>query len=183
MRHRALFLDRDGVINLDHGYVSRRENFVFVDGIFALCRHAKRLGYLIIVVTNQAGIGRGYYTEQDFVQLTHWMCAVFADEGAAVDNVYFCPTHPIHGLGQYKADSYFRKPNPGMFLKAAEDFDVDLSQSVLIGDKETDIAAGLSAGIGCNLLYCTSNSSESVSTSANAVVDNFEQVLPHLAHS
>ena len=152
-RRRALFLDRDGVINIDHGYVSRWENFEFVDGIFELCRHAKELGYLILVVTNQAGIGRGYYSEKAFLELTQWMCGVFSDRGAPIDKVYFCPYHAEHGIGIYKVDSPFRKPAPGMILQAAEEFGIDLSQSVLVGDKDSDIQAGIAAGVGCNLLY------------------------------
>ena len=99
MKHRALFLDRDGVINVDHGWVSTREQFQFVDGIFELCRCATELGYLIVVVTNQAGIGRGYYTEEQFHELTDWMCGVLRERGAPVAKVYFCPYHPEHGIG------------------------------------------------------------------------------------
>jgi D-glycero-D-manno-heptose 1,7-bisphosphate phosphatase len=157
-RRRALFLDRDGVINIDHGYVSRWDNFEFVDGIFELCTRAKCLGYLILVVTNQAGIGRGLYSEQDFLELTKWMCGVFSDRGASIDKVYFCPYHAEHGIGIYKVDSPFRKPAPGMILEAANEFDIDLSQSVLVGDKDSDIQAGIAAGVGCNLLYRPSSS-------------------------
>jgi D-glycero-D-manno-heptose 1,7-bisphosphate phosphatase len=149
----ALFLDRDGIINVDHNYVHRRENFEFIDCIFDLCRHAKSLDYLIFVITNQAGIGRGYYTEQDFHALTDWMCGVFRDKSAPLDKVYFCPFHPEHGIGHYKVDSPYRKPGPGMILQAAEEFAVDLPRSVLLGDSETDVQAGIAAGIGSNLLY------------------------------
>jgi D-glycero-D-manno-heptose 1,7-bisphosphate phosphatase len=154
-QHRALFLDRDGVINVDHGYVYQRESFEFVTGIFELCKHAKTLGYLIFVVTNQAGIGRGYYSEQEFLSLTEWMCDVFVEQGAPIDGVYFCPYHP-DGVGVYKMDSPFRKPAPGMILQAASDFDVDLNGSILVGDKDSDIQAGIAAGVGSNLFYCTS---------------------------
>ena len=155
---RALFLDRDGVINVDQGYVSRSDNFEFIEGIFDLCRRAKSLGYLILVVTNQAGIGRGYYSEQDFLELTKWMSGVFRDRGAPIDKVYFCPCHAEHGIGIYKVDSFFRKPAPGMILQAAKEFDIDLSQSVLVGDKDSDIQAGIAAGVGRNLLYRPSSS-------------------------
>lgn len=149
----ALFLDRDGVINIDHAYVSKPEDFEFVEGIFELCRAAKQLGYLIFVVTNQAGIGRGYYTELDFLKLSDWMCGVFKAQGVDIDKVYFCPSHPEHGVGQYKVDSHYRKPGPGMILQAVDEFGVDLTRSMLVGDKETDIQAGVAAGVGCNLLY------------------------------
>ncbi|MES2831786.1 MAG: HAD family hydrolase [Pseudomonadota bacterium] len=149
----ALFLDRDGVINVDHAYVHRSADFRFIDGIFDLCRAAAKLGYRMFVVTNQAGIGRGYYTEQQFLTLTEWMRNEFSKEGVAIDKVYFCPSHPVHGVGQYKVESSHRKPGPGMILQAAEEFGIDLAQSVLIGDKESDIEAGLAAGLRATVLY------------------------------
>lgn len=179
MSRPALFLDRDGVINIDHAYVCKKEDFEFVDGIFELCRRAKQLGFLICVVTNQAGIGRGYYTEADFLRLTDWMCGVFIDEGAIIDRVYFCPTHPVHGLGEYRVDSPFRKPGPGMILQAAQELNIDLSRSILLGDKETDIAAGIAAGVACNLLFC-SQSANTLITRATAVVASLGQVFEFL---
>lgn len=155
MRRRALFLDRDGVINVDYAYVSKKEDFEFNEGIFELCWEAKSRGYFIVVVTNQAGIARGYYSEYDFQKLTDWMKGVFDSKGCQIDAVYFCPYHPEHGLGVYKKDSNLRKPKPGMILRAAIDFNIDLGESLLIGDKLTDIQAGLSAGIGNNLLFIT----------------------------
>lgn len=148
-----MFLDRDGVINIDHGYVIKPDRFEFTEGIFDLCRCAKQFAYRLVVVTNQAGIGRGYYTEQEFLELTEWMCGVFQTRGVPIDKVYHCPFHPEKGIGPYKMDSPLRKPAPGMILQAAKELDIDLSRSVLIGDKETDIAAGLAAGVGCNVLY------------------------------
>jgi len=150
---RALFLDRDGVINLDHGYVHEQTHFNFVDGIFDLVKYANDLGYIVLVVTNQAGIGRGYYTEQDFKFLTKWMCDQFLANGGRVEKVYYCSEHPDDGLGAYKRDSYFRKPGPGMIVAAAHDYKLDLPSSVLIGDKVTDIEAGIAAGVGRNILY------------------------------
>lgn len=150
---RALFLDRDGVINVDHGYVCRPEEFEFIDGIFDLCRHAKALGYLLVVVTNQAGIGRGYYTEDDFARLTEWMCSVFKEEAAPIDRVYFCPTHPEHGIGRYKLDSPMRKPGPGMLLQARDELGIDLGASIFLGDKATDMQAGQAAGVGRLVLF------------------------------
>ena len=110
----ALFLDRDGVINVEKHYVHRIADFDFMDGIFALCRAASARGMAIVVVTNQAGIGRGYYSEQQFHALSGWMCERFAAEGVTVDKVYFCPHHPQHGIGAYRAESFDRKPQPGM---------------------------------------------------------------------
>ena len=146
-----MFLDRDGVINVDKGYVARIEEFEFVPGIFELCRDAQRLGFTPIVVTNQAGIGRGLYSEQDFHILTEWMLAEFRARGAGIGRVYYCPDHPTAGIGRYRRDSPDRKPNPGMLLRARDDFGLDLSRSVMIGDKDSDITAGRAAGVGFNL--------------------------------
>lgn len=153
MKNKALFLDRDGVVNLDHGYVYQIVNFEFVDGIFDLLKCAKQKDYLIIIITNQAGIGRGFYSEADFHTLSRWMCNKFESIGTVIDSIYFSPFHPTEGLGKYLKDDFSRKPNPGMILEAESDFDIDLKSSVLIGDKISDIKAGLSAGIGKNILF------------------------------
>ena len=144
---KAAFLDRDGVINADHGYVSQPENFEWLPGVFEACRELARLGYAIVVVTNQSGIARGYYGEEDFLRLTDWMKARFADEGVSIAGVYYCPHHPEKALGQYKVACTCRKPQPGMILRAAEEMSIDLSQSILFGDKESDMQAAQAAGI------------------------------------
>lgn len=152
MSTKALFLDRDGVINVEHGYVHRHQNFQFQEGIFELCRAAQDLGYLLVVVTNQAGIARGYYTEPDFLELTDWMIREFARRQIRVARVYYCPYHPVHGVGAYRQDSPDRKPKPGMLFRAEADFNLDLNSSVLIGDQITDIQAAEAAGVGVRIL-------------------------------
>jgi D-glycero-D-manno-heptose 1,7-bisphosphate phosphatase len=147
-RNRALFLDRDGVINVDKGYVHRREDFEFVDGIFDLCRAFRQRGYLLVVVTNQSGIGRGYYSESDFLALTDWMVSVFREQGISIARTYYCPYHPQHGVGAYRSDSFDRKPNPGMILRARDELQIDLGGSILLGDRKSDILAGVRAGVG-----------------------------------
>jgi D-glycero-D-manno-heptose 1,7-bisphosphate phosphatase len=154
-RARALFLDRDGVINVDKGYVHRIEDFEFVPGIFDLCASARDLGFLAVVVTNQAGIGRGYYTEADFRHLTAWMLDQFRAHGVDIAHVYHCPYHPTAGIGEYRRESFDRKPNPGMFLKARDDLTLDLRASVLVGDKDSDMAAGRAAGVGALVKLAT----------------------------
>ena len=145
---RDRFLDRDGVINVEKHYVYRVEDFEFLPGIFELCAAAMERGYLIVVVTNQAGIGRGYYTEVDFKHLTEWMVGAFTQRGIDIARVYHCPYHPIAGVGEYRRESFDRKPNPGMLLRARDELGLDLVGSVLIGDKDSDIVAGRAAGVG-----------------------------------
>jgi D-glycero-D-manno-heptose 1,7-bisphosphate phosphatase len=151
-RHKALFLDRDGVINVDKGHVHRPEAFEFISGIFELCRAAQDQGYLLVVVTNQAGIARGYYSEDEFLELTRWMTDLFAEKNVYFTRLYYCPYHPVLGVGKYKYDSPDRKPNPGMLLRAQSELNLDLASSILIGDKASDIQAGAAAGVGTRVL-------------------------------
>lgn len=147
MKQRALFLDRDGVINHEVGYLHRVEEVRFVDGIFSLCRTAAGLGYRLIVVTNQAGIARGFYSEADFDLLMTWMKDTFLSEGVELDAVYHCPFHPEHGIGKYKQEHEDRKPGTGMLRRGVREFGVELQQSVMVGDRCTDIAAANAAGL------------------------------------
>jgi len=153
---KALFLDRDGVINVDHGYVHTVDNFQFIKGILNLAKAAHFNNFKLVVVTNQSGIGRGFYTENQFHQITSWMCREFIIAGAPITKVYFSPFHPSQGIGKYKKDDFSRKPNPGMILQAKQELDLDLDNSLLIGDKVSDIQAGITPGIGHNILYSTS---------------------------
>ena len=140
--NKALFIDRDGVINVDKGHVYRSEDFEFNEGIFELCRQYLAEDFIIIVITNQAGIAKGIYTEADYFRLTDWMTGQFEKNGVTISRVYHCPHHPdISGPCQC------RKPNPGMILQAIREFDLDISECVLIGDKDTDLEAGRLAGI------------------------------------
>ncbi len=148
MTRRALFLDRDGVVNEERGYVHRREDFVFLDGVFEACRAAARLGYLLVVASNQSGIGRGLYSEAAYRRLTDWMLARFRAERVEIAAVYFDPTHPTEGRGPYRRESLSRKPAPGMLLKARDELGLDLARSALVGDSERDIQAGQAAGVG-----------------------------------
>lgn len=147
MAERALFLDRDGVVNVEVGYLFRPEDTRFMPGIFSLCRTARTLGYRLIVVTNQAGIARGFYTGQDFEDLMTWMRAELRREGIELDAVYHCPFHPEHGIGEYRREHPDRKPGAGMLLRGAQEFSLDLAQSVMIGDRCSDIAAANTAAL------------------------------------
>ena len=173
---RAVFLDRDGVINEEKSYVYRTEDFEFVEGVFELCRLFEAQGYLLVVVTNQAGIGRGLYTEDDFSVLTAWMIGQFRAAGVSIAAVYYCPFHPQHGTGDYRRESHDRKPNPGMILRARDELGIDLSRSILIGDKESDILAGKTAGVGINVLLVPADSRRSVVSSADFIVATLLEV-------
>jgi D-glycero-D-manno-heptose 1,7-bisphosphate phosphatase len=143
----GLLLDRDGVIHREIGYLHQSQEVQFTDSIFDVCRRAFDKGYRIIIVTNQAGIGRGLYSEEDFHALMHWMQDRFAAESAPIAGYYYCPHHPVHGIGRFQRDCPDRKPQPGMILRAAKDHHLDLSQSILIGDRCSDLQAGAAAGI------------------------------------
>ena len=151
--NKALFLDRDGVINVNQGFSYSKENFNFIDGIFDLVHAARQKGYLVFVVTNQAGIGAGYFSEDEFYALTEWMCQEFNLKNASIDKVYFSPYDPTLGVGSYRKDHYTRKPRPGMIIKAQSEFNLSLVNSILVGDQVSDIQAGLSAGVGTNILF------------------------------
>jgi D-glycero-D-manno-heptose 1,7-bisphosphate phosphatase len=153
--HKALFLDRDGVINNDlEGYTHKLENLEILDGITEICLEAKRRGFLIIIVTNQGGIGLEYFTEEQFWEFMGGIYAHFSTHGIHFAKTYFSPFHPRGKLEKYQTPAFesLRKPNPGMIFQAQKEFDINLSSSILIGDSITDIEAGLNAGIGRNIL-------------------------------
>ena len=181
-KKKALFLDRDGVINIDHGYVHTPEQFEFVDGIFELCQSAVNNGYCVIVVTNQAGIGRGYFSETQFHQIKEWMCERFKDKNVLITDVFYCPCHPEYGVGHYRKESFNRKPNPGMLLRAAEKHRLDLKRSLMIGDKDSDMHAANKAGIGirCHYLVGT-DGEETVSDAATHKIHSLHDAISLLS--
>ena len=149
---KALFLDRDGVININHGYVHTPGQTDWVPGIFELVAAAHAHGFLPIVVTNQAGIGRGLYDEAGFLAYTAWMHAQFAARGTPLLATFFCPHHPDAGIGEYRLDCACRKPRPGMLLSAIARFGIDAAQSLMVGDKQGDLDAAAAAGVPARLL-------------------------------
>ena len=146
-RRKALFLDRDGVINVNHGYVHTPEQTEWVPGIFGFCRVAQEVGYALVVVTNQAGIARGYYSEEQFLAYTRWVHEEFQARSILLEATYYCPHHAEAGVGQYQVECECRKPRPGMILRAAYELGLDLRESVLVGDMESDLAAARAAGV------------------------------------
>ena len=145
---KAVFLDRDGVINRDRAYVSRWEDFEFVPGAIDAMRRLKTAGYALVVVTNQSGIARGYYSEAQYQALTAAMQQALLEAGAAVDAVYHCPHHPKGAVAELAIDCDCRKPAPGMILRAARELKLSLADSILVGDKPSDIEAARAAGVG-----------------------------------
>ena len=139
-KKRVIFLDRDGVINEDFGYVYEINKFHFINGVFEACKYFISLGYEIIIITNQSGIGRGYYSKDNFLELTLWMTNKFKENGINILNTYFCPHSPNE-----KCDC--RKPNIGMIQQSLNDFSIDLENSWLIGDKMSDIQTAINANI------------------------------------
>ncbi len=145
--NKAAFFDRDGVINIDYGFVGKIENFDLIEGVTDALKTLKQMGYYLVLVTNQSGIARGKYTESDFFKVTSFMQANLALYGAAFDKVYFCPHHPQADLEEYRCVCDCRKPKSGMFLRARDELSLDLSQSIMFGDHATDLIAAQNAGI------------------------------------
>ena len=150
-----------------------------MEGIFELLRYAQSLDYLLIIITNQAGIARGYYSEEDFHHLNEWMVKQFKLEDITIDRVYYCPYHPTKGIGKYKIHSKCRKPEPGMILEACKDFPIDLNQSVLVGDKNSDIEAGQRAGVNLNILLRSSENAQN-DVQADITVDKLTEIKSFL---
>ena len=161
---KAVFLDRDGVINVDKGYVHKIEDFEFTKGAIKALKYFQSLGYMLIIVTNQSGIGRGYYTLKDFQKLTTWMKNRLKADGIEIKEVYFCPHSPDEKCT-------CRKPEPGMILKAAKDYDIDLKKSWMIGDKKSDIEAAKRAGIINTILISSEEKLEGAKYKAKSLFD------------
>jgi len=168
--NKALFLDRDGVVNIEKDYLYKTVDFEFIDGIFKVCKYYQNLGYKIFVVTNQSGIARGYYSEDDFKEVTNWMINEFEILGINISKVYHCPHHP-----DISGDCNCRKPKPGMLLEAAKDYDIDLQNSIIIGDKERDIEAGINAGLSTTYLY--QQIKTKIESKATKVINKLEDVI------
>jgi D-glycero-D-manno-heptose 1,7-bisphosphate phosphatase len=151
MAIKTIFLDRDGVINHDEHYLYKITEFKFFDGIFDACQHFQRLGYEIIIVTNQSGIARGYYKESDYEKITRWLINQFNKRDIKILDIFHCPHEP-------KSNCDCRKPKPGMFFQAKKKHDINMKKSWMIGDKETDIQAAIAAGIILNTILINSSS-------------------------
>ena len=165
---KTIFLDRDGVINKDVNYAYRIIDFEFIDGIFDVCIYFQNLGYKIIIVTNQSGISRGYYSENDFQTITNWMLAQFKKNDINILDVFHCPHSP---------DSHCncRKPKPGMLLNAKHKHNINMQNSWIIGDKEVDIIAGISSGITNTILVKSGHKIDELNSKTKFIIDSIQQ--------
>ncbi|MBY0124255.1 D-glycero-beta-D-manno-heptose 1,7-bisphosphate 7-phosphatase [Bacillus sp. S/N-304-OC-R1] len=148
MQKSAIFFDRDGVLNEDFGYVYRPIDFKWIPGAVETIKHLKAIGYTIIVITNQSGVARGYFSEDDVNHLHHWINNdLLQKQNVQIDSFYYCPHHPTVGIEPYLTKCECRKPRPGLILEAISDYNIDRKKSYFIGDKDTDMEAAAAAGI------------------------------------
>jgi D-glycero-D-manno-heptose 1,7-bisphosphate phosphatase len=165
MTIKTIFLDRDGVINKEVNYLYKIEEFEFIDGIFEACKYFLKLGYKIIIITNQSGISKGYYSENDFQITTQWMIKEFQKNDVTISDIFHCPHSP-------EENCPCRKPMPGMIIKAQEKYNINLASSWLIGDKEADIIAANKSGILQTILVRSGHKINEFSSKAHYIVDS-----------
>jgi D-glycero-D-manno-heptose 1,7-bisphosphate phosphatase len=171
-KNKAVFLDRDGVINEDYGYVHKIEDFHIFDEVYPALKKLRERGFKLLIITNQSGIGMGYYTEEDFFKITEHMKEKLKEKGIEIDKVYYCPHHPEGVVPEYTMKCNCRKPETGMIEEGIKDFDIDISQSFLIGDKETDIEAGKKVGLKTILVKTGRGKKYMENTKADYIAEN-----------
>jgi len=169
MTIKTIFLDRDGVINKEVGYLHKIKDFKFIDGVFDACLYFRSLDYQLIIVTNQSGIGRGYYNEDDFHIVNNWMLEKFSKKDINILDVFFCPHGP-------ESDCDCRKPKPGMFNQANNKYGIDMKNSWMIGDKEADVQAAKTAGIQNTILVKSGHAIDEENSKAEFILDSIGQV-------
>jgi D-glycero-D-manno-heptose 1,7-bisphosphate phosphatase len=165
MNQKAIFLDRDGVVNIEKDYLYKAEDFEFISGLFEALHYLKSLGFIFFIITNQSGIGRGYYTQEDFERLTKWMVEQFYNQGIIIEQVEYCPHSP-------KEECDCRKPKTGMIDKISQNFEIDFENSWLIGDKQSDIECANNSGIKNTIQVRSGHEFES--SIANFVIDKLD---------
>lgn len=175
-KYKAVFLDRDGTINVEKDYLCKIEDFEFIPGAPEAIKRLKNSGYLVIVVSNQSGIARGYFDESAVDVLHQHIQTALNHFGTSIDAFYYCPHHPVQGKGEYKLQCNCRKGAPGMLLQAAEEYDINLQQSYMIGDKLADIEAGERAGCK-SLLVLTGYGDQTAARPEAATVRKFKDLI------
>jgi len=167
---KVIFLDRDGVINKEKNYLYKKKDFEFLEGVFEACLYFQKIGYKLIVITNQSGIARGYYQKEDFHKLTLWMLKQFDNQGIKILDVFYCPHGPNSACN-------CRKPKPGMLLKAGHNYSIDMNTSWMIGDREVDISAANAAGIENTILVKTGHRIDEDKTNAKYILKSLRDTL------
>ena len=165
---KTIFLDRDGVINKEVNYLHKIDDFKFINGVFDTCLYFQNLGYEIIIITNQSGISRGYYSESDYQKLTQWMLTQFENNNIHILDIFHCPHGP-------NSTCNCRKPMPGMFLKAKTKHNIDMKQSWMIGDKEVDVTAANASGIKSTILVRSGHRIDESNSNASFFLDSIQQ--------
>lgn len=176
----AVFLDRDGTINVDTGYLHEIDDFQFIENAIEAMQAIKQMGYALIIVTNQSGIARGMFTEDQFMHLTEWMDWSLADRGVDLDGIYYCPHHPEGTVEEFRQECNCRKPAPGMLLDAQKFLKIDMSNSYMVGDKLDDMLAGRAAEVGTTVLVRTGKPITEDAEAAADIVINSIADLPAL---
>ncbi|NLK96423.1 MAG: D-glycero-beta-D-manno-heptose 1,7-bisphosphate 7-phosphatase [Clostridiales bacterium] len=179
--NKVVFLDRDGTINKEVNYLYKKEELIFIPKTVEAIKIFHELGYKIIVVTNQAGVARGYYKEKDVEILHEYIDKLLIAEGTYIDAYYYCPHHPDGIVERYKKKCNCRKPNHGMIDQAVKDFDINLGESIIVGDKEIDVTTGKNAGIGKCVLVRSGHMVDEVNTVADSIYDSLYDFAQRLA--
>jgi D-glycero-D-manno-heptose 1,7-bisphosphate phosphatase len=179
---KTVFLDRDGVINFDSGYVGNWSDFIFLPGAINGLRDLIRCNFQIIIVTNQSGIARGFYTEREYLSLEREIERYLSEKGVPITATYHCPHHIEGSVLEYSLTCDCRKPLPGMLVKAASDFDVSFSEAIMIGDRNSDMQAAESAGIASRYLIdpdmcATEGNSESSTRRFKSLHDSVDFII------
>ena len=169
MAMKTIFLDRDGVINIEKNYLHKIDDFEFISGVFDACSYFTNLGYKIIIITNQSGISRGYFSIKDFDILTKWMIKQFNSMEIEILDVFYCPHSPADNCN-------CRKPKPGMLIKAKEKYDLNLKESWVIGDKENDIKAANNAGVNNTILVRSGHIINEMDSLATHIIDSIKEI-------
>jgi D-glycero-D-manno-heptose 1,7-bisphosphate phosphatase len=179
--NKAAFIDRDGVINEDRAYVHRIADFAFIPGSVEALRALHEAGYLLVVITNQSGIARGLFSEAEYRHLEEYFCTSLSRAGVQLDSIQYCPHLPDAPLPEYRLDCDCRKPRPGMLLAAVKQLDIDLSQSILVGDRRADVEAGRAAGVSrCFLVRSGQPLCAADEVVADAVFDDLAHCARHV---
>ena len=168
MAIKTIFLDRDGVVNKEVRYLYRLSDFEFIDGVFDACLYFQKLSYKIIIISNQSGIARGYYNENDYQKLTEWMLGQFNDNGINILDIFYCPHSP-------ESLCECRKPKPGMLIEAEYKYNISMKDSWMIGDKETDIKAANLAGIINTILVRSGHLVDKSNSKSKFTIDSIKQ--------